>query len=178
MGTRSRPEHEVDRATAELVRLIGQTRRRLWIAAARALAARGESVVAWALVNRLAELGPLTQRELADASAQHPAGVSRQLDELDRKGLTSRGLDPADRRRRLVQLTAAGQRWYRKTRPLVDRATGPVLATLRPAERRVLTALLRRVTEEGEPLSVSRSRAAAPTPRAPRRRGRASAWRG
>jgi len=59
----------------ELVRLVGQTRRRLWIAAARALAARGESIVAWSLVNRLAELGPLTQRELADASAQHPAGV-------------------------------------------------------------------------------------------------------
>jgi len=97
MRTPSRPEQESDRAAAELVRLVGQTRRRLWIAAARALAGRGESVVAWSLVNRLAELGPLTQRELADASAQHPAGVSRQLGELERKGLTSRGSDPADR---------------------------------------------------------------------------------
>ena len=111
---------EADRATAELVRLVGQTRRRLWIAAARALAARGESIVAWALVNRLAELGPLTQRELADASAQHPAGVSRQLDELERKGLTARGTDPSDRRRRRVELTPAGFRWFRQTRPLVD----------------------------------------------------------
>ena len=109
-----------DQAVAELVRLVGQTRRRLWIAAARALAARGESVVAWSLVNRLAELGPLTQRELADASAQHPAGVSRQLDELERKGLTTRGADPSDRRRRVVDLTAAGQRWHRQLRPLVD----------------------------------------------------------
>ena len=128
---------------AELVRLVGQTRRRLWIAAARALAARDESIVAWALVNRLAELGPLTQRELADASAQHPAGVSRQLGELERKGLTTRGTDPDDRRRRRVELTTAGHggsgrpaRWW--TRP-----STPVLAVLRPNERRALSGLLR-----------------------------------
>ncbi|MGZ6134893.1 MAG: MarR family winged helix-turn-helix transcriptional regulator [Myxococcaceae bacterium] len=148
MRAPSRPEQETDRATAELVRLLGQTRRRLWIAAARALAARGESVVAWSLVNRLAELGPLTQRELADASAQHPAGVSRQLSELERKGLTTRGTDPSDRRRRVVQLTAAGQRWFRHLRPVVDGATTPVLAVLRVSERRVLSRLLRRVAQQ------------------------------
>jgi|GEM_PF-403019 len=175
MRTPSRPEQESDRAAAELVRLVGQTRRRLWIAAARALAGRGESVVAWSLVNRLAELGPLTQRELADASAQHPAGVSRQLGELERKGLTSRGSDPADRRRRVVQLTAAGQRWFRQLRPVVDGATAPVLAVLRPSERRSLSGLLRRVAEQPDRLSASRSPAGARRPRAPRRRSRASA---
>ena len=166
---------DADRAMAEVVRLVGQTRRRLWIAAARALAARGESIVAWSLVNRLAELGPLTQRELADASAQHPAGVSRQLDELERKGLTARGTDPTDRRRRRVELTAAGLRWFRQTRPLVDQATAPVLDVLRPAERRVLTALLRRVVSRPEDLTVRRSRGGTPRPRALPRRSRASA---
>jgi DNA-binding MarR family transcriptional regulator len=158
-----------------VVRLVGQTRRRLWIAAARALAARGESIVAWSLVNRLAELGPLTQRELADASAQHPAGVSRQLDELERKGLTARGTDPTDRRRRRVELTSAGLRWFRQTRPLVDQATAPVLAVLRPAERRALTTLLRKVVARPEDLSAPRSRGAAPRLRALPRRGRSSA---
>lgn len=175
MRAPSRPEQESDRATAELVRLVGQTRRRLWIAAARALAARGESVVAWSLMNRLAELGPLTQRELADASAQHPAGVSRQLGELERKGLTSRGIDPADRRRRVVQLTAAGQRWFRQMRPVVDGATAPVLAVLRPSERRALSRLLGRVARQPERLSAPRSPGAAPAARAPRQRRRASA---
>ena len=171
----SRSEHEADRATADLVRLVGQTRRRLWIAAARVLAARGESVVAWTLVNRLAELGPLTQRELADASAQHPAGVSRQLDELERKGLTARGTDPADRRRRRVELTSAGLRWFRQLRPLVDQATTPVLAVLRPTERRALATLLRRVVSQPETLGGPRSRALAPRARPFPRRRRASA---
>ncbi|RPH64806.1 MAG: MarR family transcriptional regulator [Myxococcaceae bacterium] len=166
---------EADRATAELVRLVGQTRRRLWIAAARALAARGESIVAWALVNRLAELGPLTQRELADASAQHPAGVSRQLDELERKGLTARGTDPADRRRRRVELTPAGSRWFRQTRPLVDQATAPVLAVLRASERRALATLLRKVVSHPEGITGPRSRGAPPRARALPRRSRATA---
>jgi len=167
---------ESDRVSAEIVRLVGQVRRRLWIAAARALAARGESIVAWSLVNRLAELGPLTQRELADASAQHPAGVSRQLDELERKGLTARGTDPTDRRRRRVELTAAGVRWFRQTKPLVDQATAPVLAVLRPAERRTLTSFLRKVVvSRPEDFNVPRARGATPRGRAIPRRTRASA---
>ena len=161
--------------TAELVRLVGQTRRRLWIAAARALAARGESIVAWSLLNRLAELGPLTQRELADASAQHPAGVSRQLDELERKGLTARGTDPTDRRRRRVELTAAGARWFQQTRPLVEQATAPVLAVLRPAERRALATLLRKVLSQPESFSVPRVRGGSSRAQRLPRRGRASA---
>ena len=167
-----------DRGTAELVRLVGQTRRRLWIAAARALAARGESIVAWSLLNRLAELGPLTQRELADASAQHPAGVSRQLDELERKGLTARGTDPTDRRRRRVELTSAGSRWFQQTRPLVDQATAPVLAVLRPAERRALTSLLRKVLSSPESVSVPRARGGSSRPQRLPRRGRSSASHG
>jgi DNA-binding MarR family transcriptional regulator len=178
MSPPSRSEQEVDRATAEVVRLVGQTRRRLWIAAARALSARGESVVAWSLVNRLAELGPLTQRELADASAQHPAGVSRQLDELERKGLTSRGTDPLDRRRRRVELTPAGQRWHRQLQPLVDRATAPVLNVLRSSERRVLSGLLRRVLAESDSPGAPRSRGGMPTGRTSRRRRASSAAKG
>jgi DNA-binding MarR family transcriptional regulator len=143
--------------TADLVRLVGQTRRLLWIAAARALAAQDESVVAWSLVNRLAELGPLTQRELADASAQHPAGVSRQLDDLERRGLTTRVLDPGDRRRRRVELTPQGQRWYRRWRPVVDAATGPVLSPLRAPQRRALATLLRQVVR---PAATRRARKA------------------
>src|SRR5262249_59903274 len=112
-----------DRATPELVRLVGQTRRRLWIAAARALAARGESVVAWALVNRLAELGPLTQRELADASAQHPAGVSRPLDELERNGHSTPRANSSERRLPRAGPTAAVPGRARRRPPPLARHT-------------------------------------------------------
>jgi MarR family transcriptional regulator, lower aerobic nicotinate degradation pathway regulator len=155
MATTRAPRDPGGVKTADLVRLVGQTRRALWIAAARALAAQGESVVAWSLVNRLAELGPLTQRELADASAQHPAGVSRQLDDLEARGLTTRALDPGDRRRRRVGLTPQGVRWHRRWRPVVDAATGPVLSPLRAPERRALAALLRQIVR---PAAARRAR--------------------
>lgn len=142
--------------TADVVRLVGQTRRLLWIAAARSLTAQGESIVAWSLMNRLAEIGPLTQRELADASAQHPAGVSRQLDELEHRGLTTRVLDPGDRRRRRVELTLEGRRWHRRWRPVVEGAFAPVLAPLGVAQRRTLATLLRQVLE---PTGIARRKA-------------------
>src|SRR5262249_5143989 len=149
-GTRPmpRPRAPHDRGgvnTADVVRLVGQTRRLLWIAAARALAAQGESVVAWSLVNRLAELRPLTPRELARAAAQPRGGVPRALADLGRGGPTTRVLDPGGRRRRRVELTPQGMRWHRRWRPVVDGATGPVLSPLRAPERRALATLLRQI---------------------------------
>jgi DNA-binding MarR family transcriptional regulator len=145
MASPSRPAPESFRENSDLVRLIGQFRRQLRMAAARTLAARNESIVAWSVVNRLAECGPVTQHALAELCAQHPASISREMDALERKGLTTRGRDPSDRRRSVVQLTPNGQRWYRSMRPLVERATGTLLRVLRPAEQRALSVLLRRV---------------------------------
>jgi DNA-binding MarR family transcriptional regulator len=145
MATSFHPEPESLRENADLVRLIGQVRRQLRTAAARTLAVRNESIVAWSVLNRLTECGPVTQGELADLCAQHPASISRELDALERKGLTTRARDSSDRRRSVVELTSEGRRWCRSMRPLVERATGTVLRVLRPAEQRALSVLLRRV---------------------------------
>ncbi len=126
----------------EVARLIAQARRKVWSGVSRALAPQGESVLGWAVVATLARQGPLSQRDLAEMIGQHPAGISRQLAELDTAGLTTRTPDAGDRRRRLVALTPAGRRWHRRWRPRVLAAVGGVLGVLDAGERDGLRALL------------------------------------
>jgi DNA-binding MarR family transcriptional regulator len=129
----------------EVARLVSQVRRKVWSGVSRALSPDGESVLGWAVVATLERLGPLSQRDLAEMIGQHPAGISRQLSELDRAGLTTRALDVRDRRRRLVALTPAGRRWHRRWRPRVLAAVGSVLGVLDPGERAGLRQLLQKV---------------------------------
>jgi DNA-binding MarR family transcriptional regulator len=129
----------------DVARLISQARRKVWSAVARILAPEGEAVLGWALVAVLSRLGPLSQRDLADIIGQHPAGISRQLAELDKAGLTTRTEDASDRRCRLVALTPHGRRWHRRWRPRVLHAVRQVLGVLEDAERAALRSALRKL---------------------------------
>ncbi len=135
----------------DLTRLITKARRTLYVVAARELGTRGEEISAWIVAARLMERRAASQKDLAEITGQHPAGISRLLDEMDRRGLTARALDPLDQRRRLVTLTAAGRRWHRKLEPLVLRASENVLGILTLTEQHQLRGLLRRI---GEPQLV------------------------
>jgi DNA-binding MarR family transcriptional regulator len=150
---------------AELTRLVAKTRRLLFLAASRVLAGRGESMVAWIVAARLAETHATSQRDLSEMTGQHAAGISRLLQELDRRGLTARAPDPLDMRRRLVTLTPAGRRWHRRLEPIVLKATGGVMGVLDSAQQRELRTLLRRVVEprlvDAIPSMTASSRAAA-----------------
>jgi DNA-binding MarR family transcriptional regulator len=139
----------------ELTRLITKARRALYVAAARELGTRGEQMAAWIVAARLIERRAASQKDLAEITGQHPAGISRLLDEMDRRGLTARAMDPLDQRRRLVTLTVTGRRWHRKLEPLVFRAGENVLGMLDLTEQHQLRALLRRI---GEPRLVHRER--------------------
>ena len=131
----------------ELTRLISKTRRALYLAAARELGSRGEEMSSWIVAARLMERRAASQKDLADITGQHPAGISRLLDEMDRRGLTARAPDPLDQRRRLVTLTPAGRRWHRQLEPIVLRATESVLGILGLTEQHQLRTLLRRLVE-------------------------------
>jgi DNA-binding MarR family transcriptional regulator len=142
----------------EVAQLIAHARRKVWSSVGRVLALEGEAVLGWALVAVLSRLGPSSQRDLADVIGQHPAGVSRQLAELDAAGLTTRTKDATDGRCRLVALTARGRRWHRRWRPRVLAVVRDVLGVLDEAERNVLRASLRKVLapREAELLSTRR----------------------
>lgn len=137
------PEAEAPPLAEEIHRLIGRSRRMLWLASARALEARGDSVFAWQCLCYLVNNGPTVQQDLAMATAQDPAGTSRLLDELESRRLVKRSPDPSDRRRLVVSVTRAGRAWHRSASPAVAEAVGEALQRLTPRQRTTLARLLR-----------------------------------
>src|ERR1700761_1844840 len=56
----------------------------------------------------LGERGPMTQHAVGVALSLDPSNVVGLLNELEERGLITRRRDPADRRRHIVELSAAG----------------------------------------------------------------------
>jgi DNA-binding MarR family transcriptional regulator len=129
----------------EVATLIAHARRKVWSSVGRILAPEGEVVLGWALVSVLAKHGPSSQRDLSDHIGQHPAGISRQLAELDEAGLTTRTKDARDARCRLVTLTPRGRRWHKRWRPKVLAAVREVLGVLDETERVAIRRSLQKV---------------------------------
>jgi DNA-binding MarR family transcriptional regulator len=132
----------------ELGMLISKTRKMVFAAASRRLDESGESVLAWQVLAVLVRSGKKTQSEVGVALAQHPAGVSRLLDDLEKLGYVARSRDSVDRRRVQVEATARGQRRFRSMVPEVLRGVDQVLEPLSDGERRALRDLLRKVVSQ------------------------------
>jgi DNA-binding MarR family transcriptional regulator len=132
---------------SELGTLIFRTRRRVWNAVANGIAAQGASIFSWQLLLHVVRCGGGTQRELAELTAQHPAGVSRALEELEAQGLVRRRRDERDRRKVRVEATPLGEAHYRRIFPGTVRDMDAALRPLSHAERVQLRALLRRIAD-------------------------------
>jgi DNA-binding MarR family transcriptional regulator len=132
----------------ELGMLIFKTRRMVWTNATRTLEDTGDSMLSWQLLALLVKVGKRTQTEVAVALAQHPAGVSRLLDDLEKQGYVVRRRDSEDRRRVYVEATPRGERQYRSSLPLFLRGVDQALDPLSESDRRSLRDLLRRVVSE------------------------------
>ncbi|WP_394821201.1 MarR family winged helix-turn-helix transcriptional regulator [Pendulispora albinea] len=126
----------------EISRLILRTRKRLWHMMAATLEERGESSFDWPVLCYLARNGPSSQRDLAYGVAQHPAGLSRLIEELEGRKLVRRRVDKNDRRRQLVEATAKGKAWVDDLTPHVFAAFDQALGGLEDDERHVLRSLL------------------------------------
>ena len=138
-----------DRLLAEEIhRLVGRARRRLWLATSRCLEERGESPFRWHVICYLYRNGATTQRDLAYATAQHPAGVSRLVEELVESGLVARKADKSDRRKQVVHVTKKGAAWFEELAPSVNTAALEAMSALLPNERGELRDLLARLLGE------------------------------
>jgi DNA-binding MarR family transcriptional regulator len=136
----------------ELYRHVNRARRLLWTTAAGCLEEQGESIFTWQVLCTLARYGAKTQRELAYATAQHPAGLSRLLDELEADKLIVRKPDPADRRKLLVSATPKGKARFEAASPPVWRGVDEALAVLTPTQRQDLRNLLAIIVPLDAPL--------------------------
>lgn len=75
------------------------------------------------------------------------------LERLEAKSLVLRHTSPADRRVKLLRLSAAGQALLRQVDEAVERAQQRIVAPLRPAERRIFIRLLAQLVESNNALS-------------------------
>jgi MarR family transcriptional regulator, lower aerobic nicotinate degradation pathway regulator len=73
--------------------------------------------------------------------------VAAAVDELVARGLAQRAPDPADRRRNVISITAAGTAHLGRLDELVAGVQDELLAPLSPAERQQLIRLLNRILE-------------------------------
>jgi DNA-binding MarR family transcriptional regulator len=102
------------------------------------LTARAE----FAVLAALEEYGSLSQADLGRRLGLDRNEVSGIVSRLEQGGRIDRQVDPANRRRNLVTLTAAGGAHLEEIQRHADAAQDELLAGLDPAERRQLNVLL------------------------------------
>jgi len=89
----------------------------------------------------------IDQRRLASRLAIDKMSASHLVERLERRRLVDRRIDPADRRARVLYLTADGLALRRRLQPAALDAQERILAPLQPEERPVLVDLMTRVIE-------------------------------
>jgi DNA-binding MarR family transcriptional regulator len=104
------------------------------------LARHGITMWGYVVLNALREAPQSTQAALAEKIGADKTRIIATLDDLQAAGLISREPDPADRRARLLSITAAGRRVRRQVQDEIQRNEDRLLAELPSAER---TAFLR-----------------------------------
>jgi DNA-binding MarR family transcriptional regulator len=124
-----------------------------------ALAALGMRTPQFAVLHHLHEEGPLSQQELGSALRINPSNLVGLLDVLETDELIVRPRDPADRRRHLVALTAAGQQRLAAARQAVEAAERDFMAPLSEAEQERLHGALERLTKHACSAARGRGRA-------------------
>jgi DNA-binding MarR family transcriptional regulator len=90
-----------------LLARIGAESRRRW---ARMLAEHGLTPHHYGVLLALSQLMTSPQHRLADAIGVDPRNAVPVIELLERRGLIARTTDPADRRRRVIELTGTGEK--------------------------------------------------------------------
>jgi DNA-binding MarR family transcriptional regulator len=129
----------------DLGALCARMTRRLIEAERPLLDEHGLSMWAYIALSHLAQRSAGTQLALATAMSYDKTRLIALLDDLERRGLVSRTPDPADRRARIVELTAAGRQRHAAARAdiraMEDELLGGLSATQRTLLRRTLAEL-------------------------------------
>ena len=129
-------------APGHLIRRAHQTSVALFMAEA---AGHDVTQVQFAMLNALIDGPGLDQVTLAQRVALDPATSGSVIERLEGKGWLRRERDPQDRRRRLLWITAEGERVVEALRAPIARSQARLLQALTPTEAAELGRLLRKV---------------------------------
>ena len=94
------------------------------------------------LLGLLHDHGPMGQGELGQTMGVDPSILVTLLNPLEAEGFVSRERDPADRRRHVVTLTAAGRRHFESATRAQREAEDALFAGLNDDQRQQLSAVL------------------------------------
>ncbi len=111
---------------------------------------RRHALTMWAYVvlSHLSDEPTRTQAALAQAIGADKTRIISVLDDLAERGLIDRQPDPADRRVRLLSVTAAGRRLRATVQAEIQRGEEALLAHLSAADRRGFLRALQALTAE------------------------------
>jgi DNA-binding MarR family transcriptional regulator len=107
------------------------------------LARHGISMWGYVVLNALEEGPARTQAALAQSIGADKTRIIATLDELQRAGLISREPDPADRRIRLLAISAAGRRVRADAQSAIQANEDRLLDRLAPADRQAFLRVAR-----------------------------------
>jgi DNA-binding MarR family transcriptional regulator len=110
------------------------------------------SVPEWRVMAVLGRFPGLSAAEVAERTAMDKVAVSRAVGRLLESGRVRRETADDDRRRSVLELTAEGQRLYRRITPVILEYEAALLAGLDARERRLLGGLLDRLHERARQL--------------------------
>ncbi|MEU6573457.1 MarR family winged helix-turn-helix transcriptional regulator [Streptomyces sp. NPDC046805] len=144
MAETDNPAEQQERV-GHLLRLAVQRWTTLWADHVDAPLTLVQSTVLWELKHE----SPLDQQTLGHRTGLDKSTCGYLVDRLCKRGLLDAGIDPTNRRRKLITLTPEGRDLVEKTAPAAVRVNEEGLAGLSPEERTQLAHLLRRVAHPG-----------------------------
>jgi DNA-binding MarR family transcriptional regulator len=100
----------------------------------------------FAVLARLAEIGPQSQNHLGRETAMDAATIKGVVDRLAKLGLVATKADPSDRRRLTVSLTEAGEKLFANKVATALAVSAETVSPLTIEEARMLKDLLLRLT--------------------------------
>jgi DNA-binding MarR family transcriptional regulator len=108
----------------------------------------GLSINEWRVMAILGRFPGSSAAEVADRAAMDKVAVSRAVSRLLEAGRVRRRTAAEDRRRSVLELSAAGQRIHRRLTPVLLDYEDALLAALSATERAQLDRILTRLTDE------------------------------
>lgn len=104
----------------------------------------------YAVLSYLFDEPDIDQNGLAARLGIDRTSAGQLVDQMEARGLVDRRVNGADRRARLLRLTARGTKLRERLRPKAHEVQAKLLATLTPTEREILLELMVRVIEANE----------------------------
>lgn len=117
------------------------------------------TIAEWRLLAILARFGPISGNGVCERTAMDKVRVSRAVGRAESRGLVDRSIDPDDRRRLLLTLTAQGRAIHDRIVPLAREREAQILSALSEAEADALMTALLRLQSSAEAFDMAEAEA-------------------